>query len=33
LSFAHPADERPVSFHSDPPADLTAALELLAAES
>jgi 23S rRNA pseudouridine1911/1915/1917 synthase len=33
LSFAHPADGRPVSFHSDPPADLTAALELLAAES
>jgi 23S rRNA pseudouridine1911/1915/1917 synthase len=33
LSFAHPADGHPVSVHSDPPADLAAALELLAAES
>jgi 23S rRNA pseudouridine1911/1915/1917 synthase len=33
LSFAHPADGRQVSFHSDPPADLAAALDRLVAES
>jgi 23S rRNA pseudouridine1911/1915/1917 synthase len=33
LSFAHPADGRPVSFRSDPPADLADALASLVAES
>jgi 23S rRNA pseudouridine1911/1915/1917 synthase len=33
LSFAHPADGRPVSFASEPPADLASALAVLVAES
>jgi 23S rRNA pseudouridine1911/1915/1917 synthase len=33
LAFAHPADGSPVSFHSDPAADLASALAVLVAES
>jgi 23S rRNA pseudouridine1911/1915/1917 synthase len=33
LRFAHPADDRVVSFHSEPPPDLASALALLARES
>jgi 23S rRNA pseudouridine1911/1915/1917 synthase len=33
LSFAHPADGRPVTFHSELPADLANALAVLVAES
>jgi 23S rRNA pseudouridine1911/1915/1917 synthase len=33
LEFAHPADGRRMDLHSDPPADLQHALDLLAAES
>ena len=33
LSFAHPADGRPVTFHSELPADLASALAVLVAES
>jgi 23S rRNA pseudouridine1911/1915/1917 synthase len=33
LSFAHPADDRPVSFHSELPTDLASALAMLVAES
>jgi 23S rRNA pseudouridine1911/1915/1917 synthase len=33
LSFAHPADDQPVTFHSEVPADLASALAVLVAES